>query len=753
MTDALAANLDWSTVELNQINFNNVTLDIPDGTQTYHSQANVSSDPNPVSVNAALNPATGVITWTMQSVDPITGSSPANPLAGFLPPDNSASMGVGYVTFSVMPRQNLANATSITNQASIVFDVNAAINTNIVTNTIDLSTPTSAINPLPATTTTSTINVSWTGNDPSGSGIASYNIYVSVDSGPYGLWLSGTTLTSSDYAAYTGHTFSFVSMATDNVGTFQLAPGAVQTVAVVASGLATPTVTVTPAATSLSTTQALSVGIAVASNSTPTGTVVLVSGTYTSSAVALVGGNATIIIPAGALAAGTDTLTATYTPDTSGAALFNRSTGSANVVVGVPTVQVTVGASPLGVAFSVDGTSYNAAQILTWVVGSTHTLATASPQAANGTQQTFLSWSDGGALSHTVTASAGTATYTASFSTMYLLTTAASPAMGGTVTPATGTYYASGTVVNLAATPAAGYTFGSWTGAVASTSNASTTVTMSAPQTVTANFTVIVAPVVSVSPGSLTFTSTTGVATAAQNVAVNNTGNGPLAISGITLAGTGAASFAQSNNCGTSLAAGGSCSIAVTFTPSSVTSFGATLSIADSAIGSPQTVNLTGTGTAAPTFTVGATPASQEIAAGTSAMYAVSISPQGGTFTGAVALTVSGLPAGATATFSPASVTPGAAGAQSTLTINTPATIAALRETGTPMLALAGCLLLAVRKRKRLVLYCLLIFASVAGVTTLTGCGSTPRTATYTLTITGTSGSQAQTTTVKLILH
>jgi hypothetical protein len=50
------------------------------------------------------------------------------------------------------------------------------------------------------------------------------------------------------------------------------------------------------------------------------------------------------------------------------------------------------------------------------------------------------------------------------------------------------------------------------------------------------------------------------------------------------------------NACGASLAAGASCSIYVTFTPSAAVSFSAALSVADSATGSPQIGYVLGTG-------------------------------------------------------------------------------------------------------------------------------------------------------------
>jgi hypothetical protein len=80
------------------------------------------------------------------------------------------------------------------------------------------------------------------------------------------------------------------------------------------------------------------------------------------------------------------------------------------------TIPVTVQTSPVGRSFSVDGTSYTGIQILNWVPGSTHTIATTATQSGgSGTQYVWNTWSDAGALSHTVTPSSAT-TYTAAFS-------------------------------------------------------------------------------------------------------------------------------------------------------------------------------------------------------------------------------------------------------------------------------------------------------------------------------------------------
>jgi len=73
-----------------------------------------------------------------------------------------------------------------------------------------------------------------------------------------------------------------------------------------------------------------------------------------------------------------------------------------------------------------------------------------------------------------------------------------------------------------------------------------------------------------------------------------------LTITSIGFTGTNPGDFGQTNNCGASVAAGGSCTINVTFTPTATGSRSATLTVTDNASNSPQTAGVSGTG-AAPT--------------------------------------------------------------------------------------------------------------------------------------------------------
>jgi len=103
---------------------------------------------------------------------------------------------------------------------------------------------------------------------------------------------------------------------------------------------------------------------------------------------------------------------------------------------------------------------------------------------------------------------------------------------------------------------------------------------------------------VSVTPSSLTFPAqTVGTTSTAKKITIKNNLKTTLTFSGITLTGANAGNFAQSaTTCGTTLAAGASCAVSVTFTPAATGSRVAELDVADGAITSPQTVALSGTG-------------------------------------------------------------------------------------------------------------------------------------------------------------
>ena len=119
--------------------------------------------------------------------------------------------------FTVKPKRGLPTDTQITNQARIVFDVNAPIDTPQWLNTIDNSKPESRVLALTATQSSVHFPVQWSGTD-TGSGIGNYTIFVSENGGPFTIWLDKTTATSGTFDGQAEKTYSFYSVAQDQTG-------------------------------------------------------------------------------------------------------------------------------------------------------------------------------------------------------------------------------------------------------------------------------------------------------------------------------------------------------------------------------------------------------------------------------------------------------------------------------------------------------------------------------------------------------
>src|SRR5262249_44340104 len=162
VTEQLDPNLDWSTFELRTSGFGDVRVQIPSGRQVYHTRLDERASLGLfIDFDASFNPVTGVVTWTLTSLDPATLDIPIDVLSGFLPPDDATGRGQGFVTYFIRPKAQAPTGTPITAQAAVVFDNNAPIATPPFTNTIDAGPPTSNVQPLPATTTATSFPVTW----------------------------------------------------------------------------------------------------------------------------------------------------------------------------------------------------------------------------------------------------------------------------------------------------------------------------------------------------------------------------------------------------------------------------------------------------------------------------------------------------------------------------------------------------------------------------------------------------------------
>ena len=373
------------------------------------------------------------------------------------------------------------------------------------------------------------------------------------------------------------------------------APGAAGSLSatdkIVISSKGTPTVKVTPQSTSVAPWQPLSVTVAVSGGTgapTPTGTVILSGGGYTSAATALTSGSVTFNIPAGTLTTGSDTLTANYTPDTNSSADYNVATGTTTTAIAVGAIAPTVTVAP--------------------------------------TSTTVALWEP---LSVTVTVSGGAGSPTATGTVMLSgggYTSAATALAGGSAT------------FNI---PAGALATGSDTLTASYTPDGASSANYKASAGTSASLTVGKgAPTVTVTPASNTVTTAESLSV---TIAVSGGNGSPTPTGSVTLSGGGYTSSATT-------LAGGSATIAVPAGSLAVGNDTLTASYSGNTSYNAQTGSASVNVTVPPGFTLSPSPASVSVVPGASSSTTLTVTDVGG-FSGNIVFGATGLPTGVTASF------------------------------------------------------------------------------------------------------
>ncbi|MDA0180907.1 hypothetical protein OJ997_11430 [Solirubrobacter phytolaccae] len=220
VTDPLdPAKLDLSTFALGPIDFGDVLLTPPANARSWTTTVDLRPATDLlVRVEAGLEGSSAV--WKFTSLDPATLTATTDAVAGFLPPNKVAPEGQGGVSYSVAPVAGVATGTVVGGDASIVFDTNAAIVTNVWSNLLDDTAPAAAVQS--AVVRDCGVDVAWGGTD-AGSGIASYDVWMSEDGGAWRPVAMRTAGTSARVPAEAGRAYRFDVQARDFAGNLQAA--------------------------------------------------------------------------------------------------------------------------------------------------------------------------------------------------------------------------------------------------------------------------------------------------------------------------------------------------------------------------------------------------------------------------------------------------------------------------------------------------------------------------------------------------
>ena len=211
---------NYASVLVGSFGFGNHNFTVEGNRSSFQQRLDLRADLGIyVDVVAGLDVVNNEVFWSFQSIDPATGLPPLGVHDGFLPVNDSLHSGEGFVSFSVLPNTNIATGDVVTADASIVFDRNAPIATNLWLNTVDAVAPSSSLCVTPAAGGDS---IRFSGSDDAGGcGVARFRLFVAANGGAYRLHGVYPPGTSAFVATPTGVEHRYLSLAEDHVGNLE----------------------------------------------------------------------------------------------------------------------------------------------------------------------------------------------------------------------------------------------------------------------------------------------------------------------------------------------------------------------------------------------------------------------------------------------------------------------------------------------------------------------------------------------------
>lgn len=211
------AHWDFSTFSFTSISFGDTTIYPPAWVHDFYIEVDLRPQNDLiVGITGKLDDETGIITCEFVSLDPVTHNPITDPLAGFLPPDVLPPEGEGNVIYIIQPNLDLPSGTGIGSPATIFFDNNDPMSTNIWENHLDRTPPSSSMGYINEIQVSDQIGLNWIGSDDH-SGIRKYFLYVSENEGPFIEWLV-TSDTSCVFEGDTCSHYKFYVLALDSAG-------------------------------------------------------------------------------------------------------------------------------------------------------------------------------------------------------------------------------------------------------------------------------------------------------------------------------------------------------------------------------------------------------------------------------------------------------------------------------------------------------------------------------------------------------
>jgi len=220
--------LDPSTFRLGDIKIGQINVHIPSERALFQRELDFAEAKGFIlRISAGIDVVSRQVTWLIQAIDPLTGELLQDPTQGLLPPDNAQDHGAGFVTYTVLPIDEIETGIEISAQARVLFDNAPPEDTYTLTQTVDATAPTTSLEVQRISENTDNYLVEWEATDDTGgSGLRHVTIYVATDGGNFEIWQRQVTEASGSavFEGQAGHSYEFLALATDAAGNQEQPP-------------------------------------------------------------------------------------------------------------------------------------------------------------------------------------------------------------------------------------------------------------------------------------------------------------------------------------------------------------------------------------------------------------------------------------------------------------------------------------------------------------------------------------------------
>ncbi|MGB3638029.1 MAG: putative Ig domain-containing protein, partial [Rivularia sp. (in: cyanobacteria)] len=232
----LDEDLDPRSFQLGDLRLGDIQVNIPTGRSFFQENFDFTAAKGFIlRVSAGLDIESNTVTWLLQAIDPKTGEVVKNTDIGLLLPNNAEGIGKAFVSYTVLPKADIATGAEITSTARIIYNTAAPIDTEETINIVDGEAPSTTIN-VKSLSGVSNVSespsphlqkvkgstdylVNWEANDDeTGSGVKHVTVYVAENGGDFKIWQQQTTDTEAVFSGKTDTTYEFLALATDNAG-------------------------------------------------------------------------------------------------------------------------------------------------------------------------------------------------------------------------------------------------------------------------------------------------------------------------------------------------------------------------------------------------------------------------------------------------------------------------------------------------------------------------------------------------------